>query len=80
MEVETREGRAGFIKPFGQRVGSEWFLSPTTLRTVTLKQRACFCLLQMDQMRSELLQERAVRQDLECDKTSLERQVRTFHT
>ncbi|XP_017261044.1 cingulin-like protein 1 [Kryptolebias marmoratus] len=29
---------------------------------------------QMDQMRNELLQERAVRQDLECDKTSLERQ------
>ncbi|KAM9352491.1 cingulin-like protein 1 [Symphorus nematophorus] len=29
---------------------------------------------QMDQMRNELMQERAVRQDLECDKTSLERQ------
>ncbi|XP_054475911.1 cingulin-like protein 1 [Anoplopoma fimbria] len=29
---------------------------------------------QMDQMRSELMQERAVRQDLECDKTSMERQ------
>ncbi|XP_015819715.2 cingulin-like protein 1 isoform X1 [Nothobranchius furzeri] len=29
---------------------------------------------QMDQMRSELLQERATRQDLECDKMSLERQ------
>ncbi|KAF7658753.1 hypothetical protein LDENG_00008390 [Lucifuga dentata] len=29
---------------------------------------------QMDQMRNELLQERAVRQDLECDKMSLERQ------
>lgn len=28
-------------------------------------------------MRNELLQERAVRQDLECDKISLERQVRT---
>lgn len=31
----------------------------------------------MDQMRSELTQERAVRQDLECDKMSLERQVLT---
>ncbi|XP_012865401.1 PREDICTED: cingulin-like protein 1 [Dipodomys ordii] len=31
-------------------------------------------LLQMEQMRSELLQERAVKQDLECDKISLERQ------
>ncbi|XP_067358497.1 cingulin-like protein 1 isoform X2 [Channa argus] len=29
---------------------------------------------QMEQMRNELIQERAVRQDLECDKTSLERQ------
>ncbi|XP_028678641.2 LOW QUALITY PROTEIN: cingulin-like protein 1 [Erpetoichthys calabaricus] len=29
---------------------------------------------QLEQMRSELLQERATRQDLECDKTSLERQ------
>ncbi|XP_053283493.1 cingulin-like protein 1 isoform X1 [Pleuronectes platessa] len=29
---------------------------------------------QMDLMRNELMQERAVRQDLECDKTSLERQ------
>ncbi|XP_069564278.1 cingulin-like protein 1 isoform X1 [Brachyistius frenatus] len=29
---------------------------------------------QMDQMRNELLQERAARQDLECDKMSLERQ------
>ncbi|XP_051238396.1 cingulin-like protein 1 isoform X2 [Dicentrarchus labrax] len=30
--------------------------------------------MQMDQMRTELMQERAVRQDLECDKMSLERQ------
>ncbi|XP_035521037.1 cingulin-like protein 1 isoform X2 [Morone saxatilis] len=30
--------------------------------------------MQMDQMRTELMQERAVRQDLECDKISLERQ------
>lgn len=29
-------------------------------------------------MRSELLQERASRQDLECDKISLERQVHTL--
>lgn len=29
----------------------------------------------MDQIRNELMQERAVRQDLECDKMSLERQV-----
>ncbi|XP_056137165.1 cingulin-like protein 1 isoform X3 [Lampris incognitus] len=31
---------------------------------------------QMDQIRTELIQERAVRQDLECDKLSLERQNR----
>lgn len=31
----------------------------------------------MDQMRNELLQERTARQDLECDKMSLERQVLT---
>nr|XP_046250935.1 cingulin-like protein 1 isoform X2 [Scatophagus argus] len=30
--------------------------------------------VQMDQMRNELMQERAIRQDLECDKMSLERQ------
>ncbi|EPQ08265.1 Cingulin-like protein 1 [Myotis brandtii] len=30
--------------------------------------------MEMEQMRNELLQERAVRQDLECDKISLERQ------
>lgn len=35
---------------------------------------------QMDQMRSELMQERSVRQDLECDKMSLERQVLTTET
>lgn len=29
-------------------------------------------------MRNELLQERASRQDLECDKTALERQVHTL--
>lgn len=29
----------------------------------------------MDQMRNELMQERSARQDLECDKISLERQV-----
>lgn len=32
--------------------------------------------VQMEQVRNELLQERAMRQDLECDKISLERQVR----
>lgn len=31
---------------------------------------------QIDQLRAELLQERSSRQDLECDKVSLERQVR----
>lgn len=31
-------------------------------------------------MRNELTQERAVRQDLECDKSSLERQVRSSTT
>lgn len=30
---------------------------------------------QIDQLRAELLQERSSRQDLECDKVSLERQV-----
>lgn len=36
----------------------------------------CVCSLQVEQVRAELLQERAVRQDLECDKISLERQVK----
>ena len=30
---------------------------------------------QVDQLRTELMQERSARQDLECDKISLERQV-----
>lgn len=34
---------------------------------------------QMEQLRAELLQERSSRQDLECDKVSLERQVRLSH-
>lgn len=36
--------------------------------------------LQIDQLRAELLQERSSRQDLECDKISLERQVWLCHT
>lgn len=34
---------------------------------------------QIDQLRSELMQERSSKQDLELDKTAMERQVRT-HT
>lgn len=47
MEVETREGRADFIKPFGQRVGSEWFLSPTFLYSLTsnIKPEGVFLLV-----------------------------------
>lgn len=50
-------------------------LSAKALGTTPLTPGFC-CLVQMEQMRNELLQERAVRQDLECDKISLERQVR----
>lgn len=39
-----------------------------------LSERITWSREQMEQMRSELLQERAARQDLECDKISLERQ------
>ncbi|XP_062998914.1 cingulin-like protein 1 isoform X2 [Elgaria multicarinata webbii] len=39
-----------------------------------LSERISRCREQIEQMRSELLQERAARQDLECDKISLERQ------
>ncbi|KAJ7311321.1 hypothetical protein JRQ81_006937 [Phrynocephalus forsythii] len=39
-----------------------------------LSERIGRCREQIEQMRSELLQERAARQDLECDKISLERQ------
>lgn len=58
-------------------VGSHWVIPRRTqsshcpLRGFTLS----LSLWQMDQVRSELAQERAARQDLECDKTSLERQV-----
>ncbi|XP_033022334.1 cingulin-like protein 1 isoform X2 [Lacerta agilis] len=49
-----------------------------------LSERISRCREQIEQMRSELLQERAARQDLECDKISLERQnkdlkSRIFH-
>ncbi|XP_054858343.1 cingulin-like protein 1 isoform X2 [Eublepharis macularius] len=39
-----------------------------------LSERISRCREQIEQMRNELFQERAVRQDLECDKISLERQ------
>ncbi|XP_056428385.1 cingulin-like protein 1 isoform X2 [Hyla sarda] len=39
-----------------------------------LLERITRCREQIEQMRGELLQERALRQDLECDKMSLERQ------
>ncbi|KAG9489415.1 hypothetical protein GDO78_005406 [Eleutherodactylus coqui] len=39
-----------------------------------LLERIARCREQIEQMRGELLQERAARQDLECDKMSLERQ------
>ncbi|XP_042327295.1 cingulin-like protein 1 isoform X3 [Sceloporus undulatus] len=39
-----------------------------------LSERISRCREQIEQMRSELLQERSVRQDLECDKISLDRQ------
>ncbi|XP_066492136.1 cingulin-like protein 1 isoform X2 [Tiliqua scincoides] len=39
-----------------------------------LSERICRCREQIEQMRNELLQERTARQDLECDKISLERQ------
>ncbi|XP_053128506.1 cingulin-like protein 1 isoform X2 [Hemicordylus capensis] len=39
-----------------------------------LSERISRCREQIEQMRNELLQERAARQDLECDKISLERQ------
>ncbi|XP_050823863.1 cingulin-like protein 1 isoform X3 [Gopherus flavomarginatus] len=39
-----------------------------------LSERISRCREQIEQMRNELLQERATRQDLECDKISLERQ------
>ncbi|XP_056137164.1 cingulin-like protein 1 isoform X2 [Lampris incognitus] len=45
--------------------------------TSTVEERARqIKLMEMDQIRTELIQERAVRQDLECDKLSLERQNR----
>ncbi|NXW00815.1 CGNL1 protein, partial [Fregetta grallaria] len=39
-----------------------------------LSERISRCREQIEQMRTELLQERAIKQDLECDKISLERQ------
>ncbi len=38
----------------------------------------CVCVCQIEQARAELLQERAARHELECDKIRLERQVNDF--
>ncbi|XP_067412000.1 cingulin-like protein 1 isoform X2 [Emydura macquarii macquarii] len=45
-----------------------------------LSERISRCREQIEQMRNELLQERATRQDLECDKISLERQNKDLKT
>lgn len=66
----------------------QWFLSLSETRClknklssdcVGLQRWQCLdSAWQVEQMRNELLQERASRQDLECDKIALERQVHTL--
>lgn len=66
----------------------QWFLLPSETQClknklpsdcVGLERWQCLdSAWQVEQMRNELLQERASRQDLECDKIALERQVHTL--
>ena len=55
---------------------SPHLLSPLTLSVVPLSGAPLSVCVQMEQLRSELMQERSSRQDLELDKNALERHVR----
>nr|XP_040019022.1 cingulin-like protein 1 isoform X2 [Gasterosteus aculeatus aculeatus] len=65
-QVKVMEGRIGQL---------EEDLNDERSSADSLMERLDKTKEQMDQMRSELMQERAARQDLECDKMSLERQT-----
>lgn len=86
MEVTSSSLQSGNLKQSEKNVFSyrvESLGDSSSLSTAEDSPCLCLCCCgrrQMDQVRTELAQERAVRQDLECDKTSLERQVLVLNT
>lgn len=70
-----RDDRSRLVKQMEDKVSQlEMELEEERNSADLLSERIAWSREQMEQMRTELLQERAARQDLECDKISLERQ------
>ncbi|XP_003462104.1 cingulin-like protein 1 [Cavia porcellus] len=70
-----RDDRSRLVKQMEDKVSQlETELEEERSNSDLLSERIAWSRDQMEQMRNELLQERTVRQDLECDKISLERQ------
>ncbi|CAH6874969.1 Cgnl1 [Phodopus roborovskii] len=70
-----KDDRSRLIKQMEDKVSQlEVELEEERTNADLLSERITWSREQMEQMRSELLQEKAAKQDLECDKISLERQ------
>ncbi|XP_028627212.1 cingulin-like protein 1 isoform X1 [Grammomys surdaster] len=70
-----KDDRSRLIKQMEDKVSQlETELEEERTNADLLSERITWSREQMEQMRSELLQEKAAKQDLECDKISLERQ------
>ncbi|KAH0512096.1 Cingulin-like protein 1 [Microtus ochrogaster] len=70
-----KDDRSRLIKQMEDKVSQlEMELEEERASADLLSERITWSREQMEQMRSELLQEKAAKQDLECDKISLERQ------
>ncbi|OBS72643.1 hypothetical protein A6R68_12777 [Neotoma lepida] len=70
-----KDDRSRLIKQMEEKVAQlEIELEEERTSADLLSERITWSREQMEQMRSELLQEKAAKQDLECDKISLERQ------
>uniref|UniRef100_A0A8C2LUF6 Cingulin-like 1 n=1 Tax=Cricetulus griseus TaxID=10029 RepID=A0A8C2LUF6_CRIGR len=70
-----KDDRSRLIKQMEDKVSQlEIELEEERTNADLLSERIAWSREQMEQMRSELLQEKAAKQDLECDKISLERQ------
>ncbi|XP_013374329.1 PREDICTED: cingulin-like protein 1 isoform X1 [Chinchilla lanigera] len=70
-----RDDRSRLVKQMEDKVSQlETELEEERSNSDLLSERIAWSREQMEQIRNELLQERGVRQDLECDKISLERQ------
>nr|XP_033775780.1 cingulin-like protein 1 [Geotrypetes seraphini]XP_033775781.1 cingulin-like protein 1 [Geotrypetes seraphini]XP_033775782.1 cingulin-like protein 1 [Geotrypetes seraphini]XP_033775783.1 cingulin-like protein 1 [Geotrypetes seraphini] len=74
-KVHLKDDRSRQVKLMEDKLAHlEMELDEERSNSDLLTERINRCREQMDQMRNELLQEKTVRQDLECDKISLERQ------